>query len=103
MELHWEYLLLNYIFKKTTHIGVLNSQITSFRSLDRLESAVCDVWREPDRGVRTLIKWFLERVRCVPAVPRSPKMVLLEDAIDMFHYFKIVDNYYYILVQVSYA
>lgn len=28
-------------------------------------------------------------------------MVLLEEEVDMFHYFKIVDNYYYILVKVS--
>lgn len=28
-------------------------------------------------------------------------MVLLDEEVDMFYYYRIVDNYYYILVEVS--
>ena len=28
-------------------------------------------------------------------------MVLIDEEVDMFYYYRIVDNYYYILVEVS--
>ena len=30
-------------------------------------------------------------------------MVLLDEDLDLFYYYKIVDNYYYILVEVSFT
>lgn len=57
-----------------------------------------------ERGVRRLVKSLFQRAALLtPSLTRISTMVIVEEEIDLFHYFKIVDKYYYILVEVSSA
>lgn len=65
-------------------------------------STVMSGWRGSEGGVRRLAKALLQRLS-VLTLTLTPATPLVEERVDLFHYFTIVDNYYYILVKVRCA
>ena len=67
-----------------------------------LATSVLEIGLGHENGVQHLVRLLLQRSALLtPSLVCMSTMVVLEEKVKLFRYFKIVDKYYYILVEVS--
>ena len=67
-----------------------------------LATSVLEIGLGHENGVQRLVRLLLQRSALLtPSLVCTSTMAVMEEKVELFRYFKIVDKYYYILVEVS--